>query len=152
MQGQRSNQKRAIKKNVLLNCKMLLFSFFFILTPPTSSMHNFLIFFVQIEQFKLLCNCHLKLYKLSSNSKGNIVIFRDFLRGSKIGYELFDQKNSVKTTPLTSRGHNFLTSNPFLPIVIAMDAQGGGLHPLIGHHKPWGLAAKLTKNPTLNVL
>ncbi len=110
MQSQRSNQEKEIKKKVLSNCKMLLFSFFFIWTPPTSSMHNFLIFLVQIGRFKLLCNCHLKLYKSSSNSKSNKVIFRDFLRGSKIGYELFYQKLSVKTTPPTSKGHNFLAS------------------------------------------
>jgi hypothetical protein len=42
-------------------------------------MHNFLKFLVQIEQFKLSCN-----------SKGDKVIFKDFLRGSEIGYELFD--------------------------------------------------------------
>jgi hypothetical protein len=42
-------------------------------------MHNFLIILLQIEQFKLSCN-----------SKGNKVIFKDFLRGSEIGYKLFD--------------------------------------------------------------
>jgi hypothetical protein len=35
---------------------------------------------------------HLKPYKSSCNSKGNIVIFKDFLMGSEIGYELFNQE------------------------------------------------------------
>jgi hypothetical protein len=78
--------------------------------------------------------------------KCNIVIFRDYLRGSKIGYELFNQFFFVKTTALSLRGHNFLTSSPFLSIFIAMDAQRGGLYLLFGHHKQWGLAAKVAKN------
>jgi hypothetical protein len=52
-------------------------------------MHNFLIFLVQIEQFKLSCN-----------SKGNKVIFKDFLGGSEIGYELFDLEIFVQMTAL----------------------------------------------------
>jgi hypothetical protein len=40
----------------------------------------------------------LKLYKSSSNTKDNRLIFKDFLRGSKIGYELFGRKFSAKTT------------------------------------------------------
>jgi hypothetical protein len=74
------------------------------------------------------------------------------LKGLKIGYELFDQNISVKTTPPTSRGRNFLTSSSFLSIFIAMDAQRGGLHLLFGHHKQWGIGAKAAKTPTLNVL
>jgi hypothetical protein len=42
--------------------------------------------------------------KSSCNSKGNKIIFKDFLRGSKIGCELFDQEFSIKTVPLTSGG------------------------------------------------
>jgi hypothetical protein len=72
-------------------------------------------FFVQIEWFKLLWNRHLKLYKSSCNSKGNRVIFKDFLRGSKIGYELFGLEFSAKTNPSTLRGHNFLISSSFFP-------------------------------------
>jgi hypothetical protein len=78
---------------------MRFFSFFFILNPPISVVHNLLNFF-QIEWFKLLWNCHLKLYKSSDNSKGNRIVFKDCLRASKISYELFDWKFSVKTIPL----------------------------------------------------
>jgi hypothetical protein len=56
-------------------------------------------FFNQIERFKLLWNCHLKLYKSSCNSKGNKIIFKDVLRGLKIDYELFEWEFSIKTTP-----------------------------------------------------
>jgi hypothetical protein len=35
----------------------------------------------------------------------------------------------------TSRGCNFLGSNPFLPIFSVIDAQRGGLHLFFGHHK-----------------
>jgi len=59
-------------------------------------MHNFLIF-IQIEGLKLLWNRHLKFYKSSCSSKGNRVIFKDFLSGPKIGYELFDWEFFVKT-------------------------------------------------------
>ncbi len=44
MQSQRSNQKRATNKIWFFELQNFHFSFFFILTPPTSSMHNFLIF------------------------------------------------------------------------------------------------------------
>jgi hypothetical protein len=88
---QRSSQTRAIKKIHFF--KLQIAFFWFIFTLPTSSVHNFIILFlVQIEWFKLLWNRHLKLYKSCSNSKGNRVIFKDFLRGLKIGYELFDQE------------------------------------------------------------
>jgi len=115
MQSQMSSQKRAIKKKKILNYKTHLFSTFFILTPPTSSVHNFLFFFVQIERFKLLWNCHLTLYKSSYNSKSNKVIFKEFLRGSEIGYELLGLILFI-TTPLTSGGCNFLAFSSFLPI------------------------------------
>jgi hypothetical protein len=94
MQSQRNSQKNAIKKIRFFELLNAFFSSFFILTPPTSSMHNFLSF-VPIEQFKLLCNRHFKLYKSSSNSKENIIIFKDFLRGSEIGYEMFNQEFSI---------------------------------------------------------
>jgi hypothetical protein len=35
----------------------------------------------------------------------------------------------------TSRGCNFLASNPFLPVSSAIDAQRGGLRLFFGHHK-----------------
>jgi hypothetical protein len=50
------------RKYVFSNYKTRFFSFSFTLTPPTLSVHNFLIFWVQIEWFKLLSNCHLKLF------------------------------------------------------------------------------------------
>ncbi len=61
-------------------------------------MHNFLKFLVQIEQFKLSCN-----------SKGDKVIFKDFLRGSEIGYELFDLEILVQMIAPYFGGWNFLT-------------------------------------------
>ncbi len=70
--------------------------------------------------------------------------------GLKIGYELFDQKISIKTTSLLRRDQNFLTSNPFLPIFSAIDAQRGGLHLFFGHHKQCRSPAKMVKNPTLS--
>jgi hypothetical protein len=50
---------------------------------------------------------------------------------------------SVKTTPPTSGGHNFLASYSFLLIFSAIDASRGGLHLLFGHHEQWGLLAKM---------
>jgi hypothetical protein len=41
MQSQKNTQKRAIKK-IFLKLQNAFFSFFFILTPPSSSVHNFL--------------------------------------------------------------------------------------------------------------
>jgi len=61
------------------------------------------------------------MYKSSCNSKGNRVIFKDFLRGSKIGNELFGSEFSAKKTRPTSRGRNFLTSSSFFPIFSAID-------------------------------
>jgi hypothetical protein len=58
--------------------------------------------------------------------------------------------SSVKTTPLLQGDQNFLTSNAFLPIFRAIDAQRGGLHLFFGHHKQWGPSAKMVKNPTLS--
>ncbi len=136
------------------------FSFFFILTPHTSLMHNFLIhlfklsnltctfsFIFQIEQFKWLWNHHLNLYKSFCNSKGDRGIFEGFLRGSEIGYELFDQEFSVKKTPPISRGCNFLTSCQILPIFRGIDVPRGGLHLLFGHHKQWGPPPKTVSKP-----
>jgi hypothetical protein len=55
MQSQRSRQKIAVKKKKKIKSQIVFFfSFFFILTPPTSSVHNFLILFFQIERFKPL--------------------------------------------------------------------------------------------------
>jgi hypothetical protein len=49
-----------------------------------------------------------KLCKSSCNSKGNIVIFKDFLMGSKISYEVFDREIFVKMTLLLRRIGSFL--------------------------------------------
>ncbi len=105
VQFQRSSQKRAGKKIRFFELQNF---FFFILTPPTSSVHNFLICLVQIERFKLLWNRHLKLYKSSSNSKGNKLIFKSFLRGSKIGYELFSGISFLQQPPLLWETVTFL--------------------------------------------
>jgi hypothetical protein len=128
------------------------FPFFFILIAPTSSVHNFLIFCVQIEWFKLLWNRHLKLYKSSCNSKGNRVIFKDFLRGSEIGYEVLHWGLFCKMTHSpTLEGHNFLASCLFLLIFSAVDVPRGGLHLLFGHHNlQWALLQKQQANPTLS--
>jgi hypothetical protein len=66
--------------------KGVFFSFFFILTPPISLVHNFLIFLFKFSDL----NCS-ENFILSSNNhlvtlKGNRLIFKDFLRGLKIGY------------------------------------------------------------------
>jgi hypothetical protein len=84
-------------------------------------------------------------------SKGNRVIFKDFLRGLKIGYELFNWNLFCKNDPLTwgGGGCNFFTSYSFLPIFNAIDAPRGGLHLLFGHHKQWGLPAKMVSKPNL---
>jgi hypothetical protein len=104
-------------------------------------------FFVQIERFKLLWNCYFKLYKSSCNSKGNIVILKDFLRGLEIGYELLNREFFAKTTSLVRGAHNFLTSSSFFSIFSAIDAPTIGLHLLFGHYKQWGPPAK-TVNKT----
>jgi len=44
-------------------------------------------------------------------------------------------KNFLGKMTHTSRGCNFLGSNPFLPIFSVIDAQRGGLHLFFGHHK-----------------
>jgi hypothetical protein len=95
--------------------KHFFFSFFYILTPPTSLMLNFLIILVQIEHFKLSCN-----------SKGNKVIFKDFLRGSEIDYECLIENFLFKWLPPTLEGDNFLASSPFLSIFRAIDASEEG--------------------------
>jgi hypothetical protein len=67
-------KKRAIKKNTFFELQNAFFfhSFFFILTPPTSSVHNFLIYFIffgfklsDLNSFEIR---HLKLYKSSFTS------------------------------------------------------------------------------------
>jgi hypothetical protein len=110
------------KKKRFFKLQNSLFFLFFSFWPLL--LHQCITFscLVQIEQFKLFWNFHLKLYKSSCNFKGNKIIFKDFLSGLEIGYELFDRKCFVKTTPPTLRGHNFLTSNPFLLISNATDA------------------------------
>jgi hypothetical protein len=102
MQSQRSSQKRAVKeKTRFIELQNM---FFFILTPLTSSVHNFLIYFFKLSNL----NCS-EIVILSStnhfcNSKGNRIIFKDFLRGSKKSYELFEREFSAKTTPPTGGG------------------------------------------------
>ncbi len=104
------------------NCKTLFLFFIFFHFDP-SYFYQCIIFscFVQIEWFKLVWNFHLQLYKSFWNSKGNRVIFKDFLRGSKICYELFDRDFSIKMTSPTSRGHKIFASSPFLPVLSVID-------------------------------
>ncbi len=143
MQSQRSTPKKSRKENTFFRITKPVFFHFSSFHP--SLLHQcitFSFFFVQIEQFKLLWNCHLKLYKSSSNSKGNKLIFKNFLRGLKIGYELFSWIFFVKTTPPTLGDCNFLASSSFLPIFSARDVPRGGLHLVLEHHKQWGRPAK----------
>jgi len=108
--------------------------------------------FVQIEQFKLFWNIHLKLYKSSCNSKGKKIIFKDFLSGLEIGYELFDWKCFVKMTPPTLGSHNFFNSNPFLLISSATDVPREGFHLFLKHHKQWGPPTKMANKLYLKCL
>ncbi len=57
---------------------------------------------------------------------------------------------SLKTTPPTSGGCNFLASCAFLLIFSAIDAPRGRLHLLLGHHEQWGLLQKRQANLTLS--
>ncbi len=84
--------------------------------------------------------------------KCNGIIFKDFLKGSKIHYALFDEFVSVKTTPSTLRGCNFLPSHLFWSIFNVTYAPRGGLHLLFQHHKQWGPPLKKQQaNLTLSV-
>jgi hypothetical protein len=144
MQSQRTNQKNTVKKiNVfeLQNVFFIFFSFWALLLHHCKTFS----FFVQIEWFKLLWNCHLKVYKSRCNSKGNRIIYKDFSKGLKICYELFNSEFSLKTTT-SGRGCNFLTSNSCLLIFSAIDVQRGEFHLLFVHHKQWGLLAKTPRN------
>jgi len=100
--------------------------------------------YVQIEQFKLLWNFHLKLYKSACNSNGNSVIFKDFVRGSQIGYELFDWN-------LLQGELNLFTFHSFLSNFNTTDMATEGLHLLFGHHKQWALMQKWQAKPMLSV-
>jgi hypothetical protein len=117
------------------------------------SAYYFFHFFFQIEQFKLFWNHHLKLYKSFCNFKGNKIIFKDFLRGLKIGYELFDREISVKMNPPTLGGCNILTFSPFFPNFSAIDVQRRRFHLCFGHHKIlWNSLTKSLRNLILSVL
>jgi hypothetical protein len=85
------------------------------------------------------------LYKSSCKSEGNRVRFKDFLRGSEIGYEPFDREFFVKMSVLTLGGCNFLAFNPFLLIFSVTDVRRGGLRLLSGHPKQWGPPANSEK-------
>jgi hypothetical protein len=72
------------------------------------------------------------------------------MKGSKIGYELFNRKISVKTTPLILKGCNFFAFNPFLPIFNVIGAPRGKFHLFFGDHKQWGPPAKMMNKPSLS--
>jgi hypothetical protein len=65
----------------------------------------------------------------------------------KIGYELLNWEFSLKTTPTSGRGCNFLTSNSFLLIFSAVDVQRGKFHLLFVHHEQWGPSWKNSEKP-----
>ncbi len=150
MQSQRNSQKRAIKKIRFFKLQTHFFQFSSFWPLLLHQCITFSLFFVQIERFELLWNCHLKLYKSSSNSKSNEVIFKEFLRGSEIGYELLGLVFLINQTPLTSGGCNFLASSSFLPLFSVIDAPRGGLHLILGHYKQWALLQKWWANLTLS--
>jgi hypothetical protein len=86
-------------------------------------------------------NCF-EIIKSSCTSKGNKIIFKEFLRCSKIGYELFDWECFGKMIPSTLGGHNFLIFSSFLSISSGIHAQRGRLRLLFGHHKQCALLQK----------
>jgi hypothetical protein len=106
--------------------------------------------FVQLEQFKLFSNLHFKLYKSSCTFKGNKIIFKCFLNGLKINYELFNWESFVKTTAPTLGGHNFITSSPFLLISSATNAPRKGLCQFLDTINNGAFLKKWWRNRTLN--
>ncbi len=98
----------------------------------------------KLSKFKLLWNCHLKLYKSSCNSKGkgNKIIFNDFLRGLEISYELFDWEFWGLII--------FWSLIWFLSNFSAINASRRGLHLLFEHHKQTKGPSSKNENPYLN--
>ncbi len=115
--------RRAVKKIHFFELQNTFFSFFFILIPLTSSVHNFL----QKKHFKLSdLNCF-EIVLLS------FLVFFPFL---SIFSAIDAPKRRAPSTP-TWGGHNFLAFCSFLSIFSAIDAPRGGLHLLFEHHKQW---------------
>jgi hypothetical protein len=82
-----SSQKRTVKKISFSNCKTCFFFIFLHFDPSYFISAKLSQFSVQIQ----LLNCSeisIELYKSSSNSKGNKIIFKYVLTGSEIGDEL----------------------------------------------------------------
>jgi hypothetical protein len=124
--------------------------FFFILTPPTSLVHNFFFLFGSNWAIWTALNFHLKLYKSSGYFKGNRIICKEFLRGLKIiGYELFVWEFSVKTTHPTWGVVTFSPLVHFCWFFNGTDAPRGEHYLLFEHHKHWSPLAKTTSKPYL---
>jgi len=103
--------------------------------------------FVQIEQFKLLWNPHLKIYKSSCISKGNQVIFKEIFEGFE--NRLWAVWLRIFSNPPISRGCNFFAFSLFLLIFSATNVPKGRLHLLFRHHIKWGPTTKMTSKPYL---
>jgi hypothetical protein len=54
----------------------------------------------------------------------------------------------MKMAPPKLTGYKVFASSSFLLIFSTIDAQRGGLHLFIGHHKKWGPPTKMVRNPT----
>jgi hypothetical protein len=96
-----------------------------------------------------------KLYKSSSNSKGNRAIFKDFFWGIENRLWAVQSRIFCKNDPTyLGGGCNFFASSSFLSIFSVIDASWdasrGGLLLLFGHHKQWGPLVKTTSKPYLN--
>ncbi len=142
MQSQRNNQKNQVNKYIFKIKKHVFFHF--------SSFWP-LLFHLCITFSFFFANCAIQIAPKSPSfsstnhvvtPKCNKVIFKDFLKGFKTYYEIFDRFFNIKTTPSTFRGSNFLPSNPFLSIFNVTYAPRGGLHLLFEHHKQWVLLQK----------
>jgi hypothetical protein len=147
---QRSIQKEAVKNFIFFDNYKMHFFPFFSFQPLLFHQCIMFSFFVQIEGFKLLWNHHLKSYKSSSNFKGNKIIFKDFFEGiiNRL-WIVWSKKQIIKTNLPTWGSRNFFIFNSILAIISVIDAPWGEFHLLFGHHKQWGLPAKMASKPYL---
>jgi hypothetical protein len=142
MQSQMSSQKRAIKKIRIFKLQNVFFFIFFHFDPPL--LHQcitFSFFIFQIETVRKLPSSALQSF---CNSKDNKILFKDFLRGSKIDYKLYE--------PSILKGCNFLVSNLYLSIFSVTNAPRGGFHLLFEHYKQLGPPPKTASKPYFKCL
>jgi hypothetical protein len=79
--AKRTTKKKKSKKNTFFRIAKHVFNYFSSFGPFLFHRCMHFSFFVQIEWFKPLWNCHLKFYKSFCNSKCNKIIFKDFFEG-----------------------------------------------------------------------